>query len=189
MKRLLFTFKLLAILLVVDACLKCDEVYRPYFDFKTLSVYSSEPSKEVQIGSEFNFRVNLESVYYLASGEYSLGFINSSLAREECLSNGYLGYKYGLDSITVKSSGTWDLEHSAGASLNDIVYARQWWADEDGFELLSEYNSVILRENRSIEFQIKTSPTEDLKHIFHITYYKSNGEIVEGTTDTITWVP
>jgi len=48
---------------------------------------------------------------------------------------------------------------------------------------------LVLQQGRGVEFVIKDAPVEDLKHVFRLTYYKSTGEAVEGSTDTITWVP
>jgi len=186
MKRLLFTFKLLAILLIVDACLKCEEVTKPYFDFKSLSVSGLEES--VAEGEEFSFIVYMEDVYYIASAGHSFNLISTVLAREECNSDGYMGYKYGLDSVRVESSGDWDSIHPVGSSLNDIVYIRQWWSYEEEYKLLAE-SGLVLQQGRGVEFVIKDAPVEDLKHVFRLTYYKSTGEAVEGSTDTITWVP
>lgn len=189
MKRLLFAFKLFAILLVVDACLKCKGDPLPYYDFNKIILYSENGVNEVLNGETFLFTSRMDDVYYLASNNFSLNLISTAMAREECPSDGYEGFKYGIDSISIISSSDWDSTHPAGTNLDELVYFKSIWNDSGEYGLLSEArNFYIIKENGS-SFQIKTSPAEDLKHVFHLTYYKSNGETVEGYTDTITWVP
>lgn len=188
MKRLLFTFKLLAILLVVDACLKCDDVL-PYFDFQEMSFHYRN-GKEIYVEQDFVLIVSLDDVSYLANVKNNFSLIPSAVATEPCPRNGYDGIKHPLDSIRIVSHANWDSTHQAGSHLNDLFYVEQWW-DYDGESHISlpSNQGIPIVENKSTVFQIRTSPTEDLKHVFQLTYYKSNGEIVEGTTDTITWVP
>lgn len=189
MKRLLFTFKLLAVLLVVDACLKCKDDPLPFYDFNSLAFYySADGIKDVKVGTEFTFIVNLAGLEYMANSGRDLDIIPSAVAREECPSDGYRGVKFLVDSINIKSLEDWDVDHPAGTSLNDLTYFKPLYATWEDYELLSDTSSFSLIKEKGCSFQIKTSPTEDLKHVFQLTYYKSNGEIVEGILDTITWI-
>ena len=189
MKRLLFTFKLLAILLVVDACLKCKADPLPYYDFEEIILYSENGVNEVLNGETFLFTSRMGDVYYLASNDFSLNLTSNAIAREECPTDGWEGFKYGIDSISITSSSDWDSTHRAGTNLDELVYFKRVWNNGEEYGLLSEArNFYIIKENGS-SFEIRTSPTENLKHVFHLIYYKSSGETVEGATDTITWVP
>ncbi|WP_417592769.1 hypothetical protein [Owenweeksia hongkongensis] len=191
MKRLLFTLKLLAVLLVVDACFKCEGDPLPYSDFKELQInYWGSWNNEIPIGEEFNFVVYPAEIIYMVSNNTGLNLISSAWAREECPQDGHRGFKYGIDSVRVISSANWDVDHFAGSSLNEFVYLEQWWDNAlDDTVMLSEVSEIPILQYTGMAFQIRTSPTVDLKHVFHLTYYKSNGETVEGFTDTITWVP
>jgi len=191
MKRLFFTFKLLAVLLVVDACLKCKGDPLPYYDFSALRInYWESGRQEILIGETFTFVVYLDDIKYLASDETGINFVSRAWAREECPSDGYQGIKYPLDSIRVESSTNWDTNYSAGMSLNEFVYLEQWWSNAGADTVtLSDLGGIPMLQYTGVAFQIRTSPSEDLEHVFQLTYYKSNGETVEGFTDTITWVP
>ena len=188
MKRLYFTVKLLAVLLVVDACLKCNDDVLPYFDYQELTMHYRN-GKEIYVGRDFVLSVRLDGFNYLAENN-SFGMIPTMMATQPCTRNGYDGVKYPLDSVRIISESDWDPDHPAGNSLNDVFYVEQWW-DYDGEEYiqLGSNQGIPLVEAGSTVFQARTFPAQSLEHVFHLTYYKSNGELVEGVTDTITWVP
>lgn len=188
---MIFTIKLFAVILLVDACLKCDDDVLLYYDFKSIA-FNFWYGTTVENGEPLTFGVDWDDRVYLANKNYSFNLISSSWATENCPRPGENGLKYGIDSLIVISSSDWDSAHPSGSSLNDLVYFKHTWdnAEEEGYTLLlSEGSYYAANFQRGTGFQIKAVPTQDMKHLLRFTYYKSNGESVEGITDTITWVP
>lgn len=190
-KRILFSIKLFAVLFVFDACVKCTEANLPYYElYKTFAIDYPEGTS-LFVGDTFRFDVELNAINFIADNSYSLNIISASLAAKDCPPNGHLGIKNSeIDSISVVSYNDWDSTHLAGSSLNDLVYFKPYWdSDSIDFQLLIDADIPgfeFVEQTRS-SFKFETSPALDKEHVFEITYYKSNGEILQNRTTDINW--
>ena len=97
---------------------------------------------------------------------------------------GYLGERFSIEQISVKSDRDFSINFPAGTQLNAIIFVYE--GDTTGFpdrSMLTFPLEGILGRNIYIDLK----PTLSKKHIFTIQLKKSNGEIYQTKTEEITF--
>ena len=70
--------------------------------------------------------------------------------------------------------------------LSDVFIAREW-REQEGIYLERPLN-LVEDQNSITDVHLTTRPSLETQHQFTFTLTKENGEVVTGTTDTITWL-
>ncbi len=177
-KQILTLFLIFNLLPLFNGC-KCPD--EKYFDYKSLKIIADT---YISSSNRLAISVKFTDIYYLVQKSPTLNLGFCAYAKSVC-EQGYKGEKYPITHIFVSSNSDFDNNHIAGSELNDLI--KVYGTNSEGLYILGYLKDFeISKINPSYMF-IESRPEIDKKHIFTVKFKKSNGDIVSGVSEEVTW--
>lgn len=181
MKKFLSVFLIFNFLGIIStSCEGCPP--EKYSDFRSIKVQVENP--KVSVNENLKFAISRDNIIYLTASRSNLNFGGLVYAMSPPCEKGYLGERFSIEQISVKSDRDFSINFPAGTQLNAIIFVYE--GDTTGFpdrSMLTFPLEGILGRNIYIDLK----PTLSKKHIFTIQLKKSNGEIYQTKTEEITF--
>jgi hypothetical protein len=158
---------------------QCDN-YK-YYDFDQISIVPI--NSVVALADSLTLRIDKPDGRFVASNDIQSHIMTIANATIDC-DKGWGGLKFPINKIEVTSDSDFNADFPANTVLNEIIMMRKWTKDND-FELTS-INNIDNGQDWTWMF-IKERPTLSKSHKLTIKLFKSNGDIIIGTSDLIEW--
>lgn len=179
MKKFLSIFLIFNFLGVINSgCEGCPP--EKFTDFKSIELRVENPN--VSVNQNFKFAILRANLIYLTASRTNMNFGGALFAFSPCEA-GYMGERYGISNISIKSNRSFSANLAAGSELRTIVYLDEQNSITADRTVAEVQTYFVLKNN----LYIKAKPILNKKHIFKIEVEKSNGEIYQTTTEEITF--
>ena len=178
-KKMLITVFFFIFLSLFNNC-KCPP--ERYVDYKSLIVMAEKTF--VSQNDRLLLRIGFDEIEYLAKGASYVGLGGCAYATSVC-EKGYDGEKYPIVKISVYSNSDFNDNYLAENELTNLI--KVYGTNSNGEYILDFLNSFSIANINSGFLFIEERPTNSKKHTFTIKFEKSNGEIVSGISQEITW--
>jgi hypothetical protein len=178
-KKILIIIFLFNTVGIITSCFdQCDKYQ--YYDFDQISIVPINPV--VAIADSLTFRIDTDGKF-VASNDLQFNMMSTANATIDC-DKGWGGLKFPINKIEVTSDSDFNAEFPANTILNEIIMLRKWTTDND--YILTTVNNIDKGQDWTWMF-IKERPTLSKSHKLTIKLFKSNGDIITGTSDLIEW--
>ena len=178
-KQIAIILGLLITIEIVTSCFDHCDRYK-YFDFDSISITPMNPI--VAVDDSLTLRIDKPDGRFIAA-RIRLNMITTAYAAVDC-DKGWGGFKFPISKIKVTSDSDYSDNLPANSILNEIVIIRKWKTGNE-YELTNLYD--IDGGDSWSWMYISERPTLSKLHRFTIKLYKSNGDIIIGTSDQIQW--
>ena len=149
-------------------------------DFKSIKVRVEDTN--VKLYENLKFKILRDNIIYLTSLKSTMNFGGALYAFTPC-EPGYMGEKYEIVKVSIKSDRNFSTDLPAGAELASIIYLNEGSTVSPDRNVTEVPFEFVLRRL----LYIKVKPFLNKKHIFKIEVTKSNGEVYIVNTEEITF--
>lgn len=162
--------------LVISCCRDAKE----FIDFTKIELIVEQEG--VITNDSLSIIVFPEDFRYVAGSFSNFGFNNTmAFSCEE----GWGGMKFPVQSVEITSNKDFDKDHLAGTSLNDLFM--QFGPDENFKYTFQMIEAEGFMDSGGTDLKLFIAPSLDKTHEFTLTFSKSDGTVISGTTDAIEW--
>lgn len=162
--------------LIVSCCKDVE-----FIDFTEIT-FKSDQTLLIQ-GDTLSFEIWADDLKYLGATLNDFGF--SKTMAFSCV-EGLDGMKFPVQTVQITSNNDFDPTHLAGTSLNDLFFEKSYNEVSSEQELLPLKAEGFMNQGIA-DLLLLSSPQLEQRHTFTLTFEKSNGEVVTGTTEEIKW--